>query len=57
MEYTDLHWAEVESICSRLNREAREAAGNPTDSWGLTQYYPKLETPLPPRLGKTLLAK
>lgn len=53
LDYTGLEWTEVETICGKLNREAREAAGNPSDSWGLTQYYPKLETPLPPRFGTT----
>lgn len=49
LEYVGLTWSEVSTICERLNKEAREEAGNPSDSWGLTQYYPKLETPAPPR--------
>ena len=45
----DLTWNQVSALCEKMNREDREAAGNPTDTWGLTQYYPTLETPLPPR--------
>ena len=45
----DLTWDQVSALCEAMNREAREAAGSPTDTWGLTQYYPKLETPSPPR--------
>lgn len=48
-ERKDLTFDEADGICQRLNKEAREAAGNPTDSWGLTMYNIKLETPQPPR--------
>jgi hypothetical protein len=49
LEQKDLTWSEVTTICDGLNLDARKAAGNPSDSWGLTQYFPKLETPAPPR--------
>lgn len=49
LDFSGLTWAEVVPYCDRMNQDARAKAGNPTDTWGLTQYYPRLETPLPPR--------
>lgn len=48
-EHTGLTWDEANQICDKLNKEAYIAAGCPSSNWGLTQYYPKLETPLPSR--------
>lgn len=48
-EYTGLTYDEAIAISSRLSREAHEAAGNPCTNWGVTKYFPKLETPSPPR--------
>lgn len=50
LSYTGLTFDEVGIILDRLNKEARAAAGNPSDSWGLTMYNMKLETPTPSRL-------
>jgi hypothetical protein len=49
LDYANLTFDEAHEIVDRLNKEAGAAAGNPTDSWGLTMYNFKLETSLPPR--------
>lgn len=49
LSYSGLTFDEVGVILEKLNKEAREAAGNPSDSWGLTMYGMKLETPVPTR--------
>lgn len=48
-DYTGLTYDEATTISAKLSREAHEAAGNPPTNWGVTKYFPKLETPLPLR--------
>lgn len=48
-EHTGLTWDAVNKICDQLNKEAYIAAGSPATNWGVTQYNPKLETPMPAR--------
>jgi hypothetical protein len=48
-EYTGLTYDQATAISTRLSTEAHEAAGNPPTNWGVTKYFPKLETPVPPR--------
>jgi hypothetical protein len=48
-EYTGLTYDEAVSISAKLSHEAHVAAGSPASDWGVTKYFPKLETPAPER--------
>lgn len=48
-EHTGLTWDQVNAVCTKLNQEAYIAAGSPSTNWGVTQYVPRLETPMPGR--------
>jgi len=47
-EYTGLTYDEATTISAKLSLEAHEAAGNPPTNWGVTKYFPRLETPTAP---------
>lgn len=48
-EYTGLTYDDATTISAKLSMEAHEAAGNPPTNWGVTKYFPKLETPTAPQ--------
>lgn len=48
-DQTGLTYDEAIHACDDLNKEAHMAAGSPSTNWGVTKYFPKLETPVPER--------